>query len=377
MNIGYTFIYGTRPEIIKIKTVIERLETSEFKNFNIIYTGQQFENALDFGKSINLHPDHIINLSNEDFSLINIFQEILKGLSEIESRIYNTVIVQGDTLSAVAAGLFTKFTRRRLIHIESGLRSYNKNEPFPEEINRLVIDHISDVHIAPTQDAMKNLIAEGIPKKEIYHFGQTGVDKLVSMISKNDKPEIANLAKSYKESKKEHNKKILVTLHRKENFNNIPQISKMINRILSIENNYKVIFILHSNPNISKEQQKYLVANDNLKIIYPQKYYEMLNMIIESDFILTDSGGIQEECAILNKPIFVLRNSTERPEILNKQSRIVKSNFMHNLESNVLNFLTSADLPESFNFDLIHQYGDGVAGLSIANFLIQEFNEKK
>jgi UDP-N-acetylglucosamine 2-epimerase (non-hydrolysing) len=246
MKKGYTFVYGTRPEAIKLKTIIENLDTSNFKNYNVVYTGQQFDYALEFSKSINLIPSLVISLSDKNFTLVALFREILRGLTEIDQSIHDNVIVQGDTISGLAASVYTKLTKRNLIHVESGLRSYNKTEPFPEEINRIIIDHLSDVHITPTEQARQNLLIEGISEKEIYHFGQTGVDSIISMLDEESENENLDRSPKLQETRFTENRKILVTLHRKENMRNISEICKTVNNLSRSLKNYQFTFILHS-----------------------------------------------------------------------------------------------------------------------------------
>ena len=369
---GYTFVYGTRPEAIKIKTIIENLETLNFRNYNVIYTGQQFDYALDFSQNLELYPNIIMKLSDTNFTLTALFSEILRGLTEYDQSINSSVIVQGDTLSALVAGIYTKLTKRNLIHVEAGLRSYDKSEPFPEEISRVVIDHLCDVHITPTEQAKQNLINEGVAEEKIYNFGQTGIDRLIKLTQ--DKSEAKNLVSNSEINKSliENKKKILITLHRKENITNIREICETINSLSRTLQRCQFTFIMHSNPGISNEQRRVLNERENLSLKQPQSYFDMLSEILQSDLILTDSGGIQEECAVLNKPIYVLRNSTERPEILDGNSRIVKANYIKDLEKDLMIFITKVRKPLGLNSKLISQYGSGMAGLNIAEFLIKK-----
>ena len=259
---------------------------------------------------------------------------IINTLSEID--IFDNikyVIVQGDTTSALSA-----FNNKiKIINLEAGLRTYNIEEPYPEELNRQLISRLSNIHLCPTELNKQNLIKEGI-KNSIYVTGNTGLDNI-------DRSNI------------KYNNKILITLHRYDNHKNIHKQFEIIEK-LAIDNSYlEFILPIHPNPNI----QKYRYIFKKVKVIDPLSHEEIIGVIKECKFIISDSGGIQEEASFLNKKIIICRNTTERPEILGLHGILCKSpdNLIEIFNSIKNNFIINKNCP----------FGDGLAYKKIIDIL--------
>lgn len=283
--------YGTRPEYIKIKPLIEVLKGKI--SFKTLFTGQHTD-------LIGEHkPDYIINIKDGDNRLDSIVQSILNCDSTIfndpnEFEPITHVLVQGDTTSALAMCLAAFHRRLQIIHLEAGLRTYNLDAPYPEEANRQLISRLSNINLCPTEHNKENLIRENC-KGDCYVVGNTGLDNLIN----------------YKNSISYKNK-ILVTLHRRENHKVIEQYFNFIYNIATANPKYSFVIPIHPNPNV--KVHKNILSGKNIKVCDPIPYNDMINILASCKFIISDSGGIQEEAAFLNKRVIICRESTEREE---------------------------------------------------------------
>jgi len=246
----------------------------------------------------------------ENQSLEHITKTVLIQLSEIlEKEKPDYLIVQGDTTTAMASALAAFYKKIKIAHIEAGLRTYNKLQPFPEEINRRIIDSVSDLFFAPTETTKQNLLNEGIQKEKIFVTGNTVIDAFLLTASKKFNEKGTELDKI------PANKKIvLVTCHRRESFGkDLENICNAIKEISEFDNAL-VVFPVHLNPNIKKTVNLILSNQKNILLTNPLSYPLFVHLMKRSYLILTDSGGIQEEAPSLNKPVLVLREKTERTE---------------------------------------------------------------
>lgn len=283
MNNKILICIGTRPEYLKLKSLIDLLNPNQY---DILYTGQQIDllQHLNAKYSLNIESSH--NRLNE------IVGSCLKYFPDID---FNSIIVQGDTASAFACALSAFHLQKKIIYIESGLRTNNLFHPFPEEGYRQMISRIVDIHFCPTELSKQNLLKENIAEDKTYVVGNTSLDNIID----------------YKD-KCYYGDKVLVTLHRREN---LPILKDWIGKINQcVEQGCGIneyIWPLHPNPEIQKLKN---LIHSKIKIVNPLDHKEMINLMVECKFIITDSGGIQEEGCFLNKKIIVCRKSTERPE---------------------------------------------------------------
>jgi len=301
----FCIVLGTRPEIIKLSAIIRILNKNK-KDFFIIDTGQHYSKNLKNNFFVELKlplPDYNLKIfgGTREEQLSKMVPEIKKILLK---RNPNCIIVQGDTNSALAGARASKDLGIKIAHVEAGIRSFDLT--MPEELNRIEIDKISDFCFAPTKTAKNNLLMEKINKKNIFVVGNTIVEAVLSSL---------DLLKINKNPKKY----VVLTTHRAENVDDYKKL-KNLKKIL--ENiNEKIIFPIH--PRTLKNLKKFKLYNDlkkieNLDIIEPIGFLEFLKLCFEAKIILSDSGGIQEECSIYKKPIVILRENTERPEIIGK-----------------------------------------------------------
>lgn len=297
-------ILGTRPEIIKLSPLIPLFD-EEFDH-KIIHTGQHYSYSMDklFFDDLKLRDcDYTLNIGSGPHA-----QQTGKMMIEIEKVLLkenpDLVVVQGDTNSTLAGALTASKLNIKVAHVEAGCRSFDMR--MPEEINRILVDHCTDILLAPDNIAYENLINEGISKDLIYLVGNTSIDACVRIVNllKDDLGEIS--------SKKEY---ALLTVHRQEN-TNPENLKKLIDSINTISDKIEIIFPVHLRTRkIIEENQIHI--NRNIKLTDPLGYKEFISLLHNSKFILTDSGGIQEEAAILNVPCFILRDNTEWMYLVN------------------------------------------------------------
>jgi len=286
--------YGTRPEWIKIKPLIEEFKKNNYP-YKILFTGQQ-EHIGQFEYNYNVK---IQDGNNRLDSIIKSLMDVLPLFSEPITHI----LVQGDTTSALALTLSAFHNGIKVIHLEAGLRTYDRENPYPEEINRRIISQIADIHLCPTEQAQKNLINEKI-YTESYVVGNTVIDNLLS----------------YKDKCK-YTDRILVTLHRRENHHWMDKWFIELESLAKQYSEFTFILPIHPNPNVQKH--KHLLKN--VVVIDPLPYEKMLDLLTMSRLVITDSGGLQEECSFFNKKCLVCRKVTERPEALGQSTFMVES----------------------------------------------------
>ena len=301
-------VIGTRPEAIKMLPLVKELQKyNEFEPL-VCFSKQHdtlAENVFDFFK---IKPDYTFNAKNDFLNLkemtinfLDFFDVIFKETSP------DLILTHGDTTTAFCASLSAFYSGIKVAHIEAGLRTHNPFSPFPEEFNRVAIDSVSTYHFAPTKVAAKNLLTEG--RKSVFTVGNTGIDTLKYTIDKAYKSPILDEAK---------NKKIiLITSHRRENLG-----SRLTSALLGIkdalqhQNDVFAIFPAHPNPKVKNTVKNIFSDVKNIKISPPLPLYDFHNILSRAHLIISDSGGIQEEASYLGIPLFLLRDTTERPECI-------------------------------------------------------------
>jgi UDP-N-acetylglucosamine 2-epimerase (non-hydrolysing) len=299
------FVYGTRPEFLKIYTVI--IEAKKRKlNFITINTGQHSKMLDDLEKIFNFKPDYNLKVQKPNITNSELLSDIIHNLNLIITKEkIESIIAQGDTLTVYGASIVSFLEKIPFHHIEAGLRTSNIIEPFPEEYNRRATSLIANTHFAPTIKAKDNLVNERIDSKKIYVVGNTIIDML-NYIMKKEKIEIV------------YDNYIVITSHRRENIGeNLNNICQSIIELSNENPNYIFKWILHPNPNVRLQLKKIFEnAPENFIFIEPLNYIENIKLLAHSKLIITDSGGIQEEAPSLNKKVLILRNETERPEVI-------------------------------------------------------------
>jgi UDP-N-acetylglucosamine 2-epimerase (non-hydrolysing) len=329
------FIFGTRPEAIKLATVIKELEKHPETFTSVVcVTAQHREMLNQVLETFNITPDYDLDIMQDNQSLYDI---TVKGLQAIKAVMENEkpdlAIVQGDTTTTFVGALAAFYERIPVGHVEAGLRTNDKYRPFPEEINRRLTTQIADLHFAPTQKARENLFKEGINEEKIFVTGNTVIDALLMVIEKQSTTEaqkrwddyfVNNFDISFNNDKRH----ILVTGHRRENFGpGFEDICSALKEIAMSQKGIDIIYPVHLNPNVQKPVKSILGAIKNVHLIPPLDYVPFIYLMSKSYLILTDSGGIQEEAPSLGKPVLVMRETTERPEgVKEGTARLVGTN---------------------------------------------------
>jgi UDP-N-acetylglucosamine 2-epimerase (non-hydrolysing) len=312
-------VFGTRPEAIKLAPVIQILVKDERIRSTIVVTAQHREMLDQVLDLFNIHPDYDFNLMRDDQDLAYLTTSIFTHLNPLlEENNPDWLIIQGDTTTVMSAALAAFYHHIRIGHVEAGLRTGDKRQPFPEEINRRIASVIADLHFAPTNWARDNLLNEGISGKNIHVTGNTIIDAL-NQISSLPMPEDILRLLNEKNVLSGRKKLIVITAHRRENFGE--PIRNICSAVESIAGKYssriEVVFPVHPNPNIQKPVREILKDIPNITLLPSMNYLSLVHLLRKSHLILTDSGGIQEEATGLGKPCLVLRKVTERPEGIN------------------------------------------------------------
>ena len=278
------------------------------------------------------------------------------------------VLVHGDTTTSFAAGLAGFYFGAKVCHVDAGLRTYNKQSPFPEELNRQLTGRIADFHFAPTEKSKNNLILENVAKESICVTGNTVIDSLLESVDIIDKTHDNQWINELKNMITDDSDVILVTGHRRENFGqgflNICEALKEIAK----DFNGQIIYPVHLNPNVQKPVFEILQNIENVKLINPLRYEAFIWLMERSKLIITDSGGVQEEAPSLGKPVLVMRNTTERPEAVEAGTVILVGTEKNKIVSEALDLLNDSSKYHQMS-QLHNPYGDGKAAQRIVEFL--------
>lgn len=312
------FIFGTRPEAIKLAPLILELRRfPEMFDIRVCVTAQHRKMLDQVLRFFEIAPDNDLNIMKPGQTLYDVTSESLIGLRKIiQSNSPDWVIVQGDTTTVFTAALASYYNHIKIAHVEAGLRSFNKYAPFPEEMNRVMTSHLADLHFCPTENARINLLKEGIRGENIAVVGNTVIDALLYGVSKVEKYTASSFGDAFRGiSDQDFTKRIvLVTGHRRENFGKpFEDICQALKEI-ALHDNVVIIYPVHLNPNVRKPVFEILKGIDNVHLIEPLEYPAFIWLMKTSSLILTDSGGVQEEAPSLGKPVLVMREVTERTE---------------------------------------------------------------
>ena len=360
-------IFGTRPEAIKMYPVYKALKEHHEIATKVIITSQHQEMLKQVLEMFKMKADYDLNVMEDRQTLTKITSKVLNGLKELFGKEKpDLVVVHGDTTTTFSAALAAYYKKIPIGHVEAGLRTYNKYLPYPEEMNRRLADVLTDLHFAPTESAKRNLLNEGISESTIFVTGNTVVDAVKEVLALKTVDPLPV---------KDNEKFIIATAHRRENWG-IPMqnICKAIDYV-SKKHKIKFVFSVHKNPLVRETVKKVLGNNDYVQLMEPMDYIDFVHLVSKSLFVLTDSGGIQEEAPTLHKPVLLLRNVTERPEAV--ESKIVKiigtnqNNIVKNVEKLLNNKKVYSEMSQAKN-----PFGDGNAGERIAN-TIENFLSKE
>lgn len=364
-------VFGTRPEVIKLAPVIKELQKHQREITCRVCATAQHRHMIDpLLKLFNIKPDYDLNIMKKNQTLGHITKNVLKlidGIITSENPDY--LLVQGDTTTAMAAGLAAFYRRVKIGHIEAGLRTWNKSHPYPEEVNRKIIDSLSDIYFAHTKGAGDNLRHEGVPEKNIEITGNTVIDALLDTVKQTCSPTTEVLAKLLFQDRK----LILVTAHRRESFGGpILNICEAIKKIaLKYKDEVDIAYPVHLNPNVKGPVLRVLKDIPNVHLLEPMEYLPFVHLMKRSYMILTDSGGIQEEAPSLGKPVLVMREVTERPEAVDAGVVKIVGVETNHIVRHACDLLENKKLYKQMARG-INPYGDGKASRRIVSRLLTE-----
>lgn len=361
-------VFGTRPEAIKMAPlVIELKKRPEFQEITVVTAQhrQMLDQVLEIFK---IRPDYDLNIMKPKQTLAQITSRVLLGLEEIIIKEQpDLVLVHGDTTTSFAAGLAAFYQETKLGHVEAGLRTWQKYSPFPEEMNRQMTDVLSDLYFAPTSESEHNLLLQHHPDNHIFITGNTAIDALQQTVQADYHHEVLDEIDPNK-------KMILVTMHRRENQGEpMRRVFKVMRQVVDQHDDVEIVFPVHLNPTVQEAAQSILGNDPRIHLIAPLDVVDFHNLAARSYFIMTDSGGVQEEAPSLGKPVLVLRDTTERPEgvkagtlrLVGTQPDTVREAMLELLENKVAyDQMAQAKNP----------YGDGHASERIAQAILASFD---
>ena len=361
-------IFGTRPEAIKMAPLVKELQKRKENIECIVCVTAQHREMLDqVLNTFEIKPDYDLNIMKNGQTLVDITTRVISDLDQVlKVSKPDIVLVHGDTTTTFASALTAFYNQIKIGHVEAGLRTYNKYSPYPEEMNRQMTSCLSDLHFAPTELSKNNLIKEG-KTKNVYITGNTAIDAMKYTISDAYKNEILDWASN--------SRMILLTAHRRENLGYpMYNIFRAIKRIVEEYKDVKVIYPIHLNPRVRDIAKEILNDCDRIKLIEPLEVVDFHNFQNKSYFIMSDSGGIQEEAPSLGKPVLVLRDTTERPEGIDAGTLKLVGTDEEKIYQEAKNLLDNEEEYLKMS-KASNPYGDGNASKRIVDAIISYFEE--
>ena len=359
-------VFGTRPEAIKMAPLVKELEKRDEVESIVCVTAQHREMLDQVLTVFDIKPDYDLNIMKQGQTLSEITSRVLLGLEEIiQKEKPNIILVHGDTTTTFAGALAAFYNQVDIGHVEAGLRTWDKYSPFPEEMNRQMVDRMTDMYFAPTSVSKNNLIYEGIADEKIYVTGNTAIDAMSTTVKKDYNNPILDWVGD--------NRMLLLTAHRRENLGEpMRHIFKAIKRIVDEYDDVRVVYPIHKNPKVREIAKEVFGDMNKIKLIEPLEVIDFHNFQNKSYVILSDSGGIQEEAPSLGKPVLVLRNTTERPEGISAGTlKLVGTD-----EDTIYNE-TKKLLDNKFEYEKMSKasnpYGDGRASVRIVDAIIDKY----
>ena len=365
-------VFGTRPEAIKMAPVVLGLKrrSDEFEEVTVV-TGQHREMLDQVLTIFHIQPSYDLNIMKSRQTLADITSSVLLKLGQIIAKEQpDIVLVHGDTTTTFAASISAFYQQTKVCHVEAGLRTWNKYSPYPEEMNRQLTDVLSDLYFAPTAQSRANLLQEHHPDKQIFVTGNTAIDALDQTVQDDYHHEVLDLIDPNK-------KMILVTMHRRENQGEpMRRVFKVMRDVVESHPDIEIIYPVHLNPVVQEAADSILGHHQRIHLIEPLDVVDFHNLAARSYFIMTDSGGVQEEAPSLGKPVLVLRDTTERPEgvqagtlkLVGTDPKTVKKAMLQLLDDQA-EYQRMADAK--------NPYGDGHASQRILDAILYEFGKRE
>lgn len=369
-------VFGTRPEAIKMAPLVKKLQSHKGFATTVCVTGQHkqmLDQVLDL---FEIQPDYDLSImkAGQDLTDVTvIIIEKLKAIFQLDKP--DLVLVHGDTATTFSTSLAAYYHQIKIGHIEAGLRTGNIYSPWPEEANRKLTGVLANFHFAPTETAKNNLLKENVTEESIVVTGNTVIDALQSVVQK---IEIHNVIQQKLQQQfgffSSGKRIILVTGHRRENFGSgFERICQALVIIAKRFADVDIIYPVHLNPNVQEPVKRLLAGISNIHLVEPLDYLPFAYLMLRSHFILTDSGGIQEEAPSLGKPVLVMRDTTERPEAIAAGTVKLVGTDIDTIVSEVGLLMTNDELYEKMS--LAHNpYGDGRACERVVSFIEEKLD---
>lgn len=364
-------VFGTRPEAIKMAPVVQMLDKSEEFESVVIITAQHRYMLDQVLQKFEITPQFDLNIMKDRQTVSEITSRVILNIGGILAETApDIVLVHGDTTTTFAAALSAFYNKTKVGHVEAGLRSFDKYQPYPEEMNRKLTSALCDVHFAPTGLSKQNLLNENVDVGSIFVTGNTVIDAIRKSVSYN----YVFTEKALREL--DYSKRIIaMTAHRRENLGKpLEDICHAVNEITERHDDVLVVYAVHKNPAVSEPVKEILGGNKKVLLLEPLDIDDMHNLIARSYLVLTDSGGLQEEAPAMGKPVVVLRNVTERPEGIEAGTLVLAGCEKENIVNNVSALLSDTELYKRMA-SARNPFGDGLAAQRIADSLLYYFGK--
>lgn len=369
------FVFGTRPEAIKLCPVVLHLLARPEEFLTRVCVTAQHRGMLDqVLAAFGVKPDWDLDLMQPGQTLFQSTARILAALEPVlEAERPGVVLVQGDTTSTFCGALAAFYARVAVGHIEAGLRTWDLQQPFPEEMNRVLTSRITDLHFAPTESAARNLRHEGVAAERIYVTGNTGIDAVLYV---RDGLAAGRLAGAAIAGMQEGRRLVVVTAHRRESFGDgFERICRALRRIAD-RGDVQIVYPVHRNPNVQDPVNRHLADHPHILLLEPLDYVPFVDLMRRADLLITDSGGVQEEGPSLGKPILVMREKTERPEAVAAGTVRLVGTDEERIVAEASRLLDDAAARDAMS-KVHNPYGDGRASERIAGHLLDYFSRLK
>jgi UDP-N-acetylglucosamine 2-epimerase len=306
VKVRVVVVLGTRPEVIKMAPLVRELSSRPSRfDLRVLTVAQQPELVAQALSEWRIVPDRRVDLPEAARAPATMLGAAVPAVAEcLEALAPDVVAVQGDTTTALAGALAARYARRRVAHVEAGLRSFCTGSPFPEEFHRVLVDRLADVLYAPTPHARDNLLAEGVPESSVRVVGNTVVDALMAVVREVAPVDVAA-----------DRKVVLVTGHRRETSGQTREaLCEALGALVEARSDVHLVYVLHPHPAASDPVRKVLSGRANVRLLPPLSYRSFVAWMQRADVVLTDSGGVQEEAPVLGRPVLITRDRSERLE---------------------------------------------------------------
>ena len=367
-------VFGTRPEAVKLASVVHALKASSHLEPVVVLTAQHREMLDQMMRWFEIEPDFDMDIMRHGQTLADLTARVITGVDEILQQVRpDLLLVQGDTVTVMASALAAHYQKVPVGHVEAGLRTDDRYNPFPEEMSRRITSQLAAVHFAPTQRAVDNLAAEGIVTN-VHLTGNTVIDSLLDTVARLDRWPVD--PKLFGGVDFEGKRVLLVTAHRRENWGEaMGEIAHALRRIADEFADVQILYPIHKNPVVRESIEPVFAGHERLFLVEPLDYVPFVYAMQRCHFVLTDSGGIQEEAPTLGKPVLVMRTNTERPEAAEAGVAKIVGVTRQGIFAAAQQLLSDPAAYASMA-DAVNPFGDGKAAKRIVNSIEQFLHDK-